>query len=305
MIWLAAGVSTTVSVCLDLVRRLIASMPATKPVLAPLNNISTLRADGSIDSSFIKARILAAIWSTRASSTIVNSPLARNKQRRPLAGADSAGVALISIYVDLGLPARFHPHQDAVKCRGPRAVDSQIEQIAGLEAQLGGGHVAHVDMPARQECSAAGAARQRHRTLWPDQRDRPRAWIGPFGGDRQLQANRDRVGRGQLDLGVGARRPQHSHLLDTAPAPHDHDLLSGSVVALLVELVIDLQVVPLAKQNGDVLHAQVDVVHRDPDGDRQLPETVAQLRLGGALRLMRLLRQTAQHFAGDLFDING
>ena len=121
--------------------------------------------------------------------------------------------------------------------------------------------------------------------LRPDQHAAGRAFDIAAGADRQVDAQRNAVGKGQLDLALGPRRPQNADRRQhPPPRPDDHHRLFGREIAVLIEVFQDGQLVARAEKHFHVLVGQMDVPR------------------GNADHQIRLVRRTAELLQHDLAD---
>jgi hypothetical protein len=89
--------------------------------------------------------------------------------------------------------------------------------------------------------------------------------------DRDIQSERNRVGKRQLDLAVITARPQDAKVRNHAmPRTDDRDCLSRRVEAVLVKWFFGRQLVPWTEQSFEVLRSHMAVARRDIDHEPRL-----------------------------------
>ncbi len=174
-----------------------------------------------------------------------------------------ASVSFVGIDMDFEFAGRIGSNQQVVE--GDRALggaDHQRHEVTILDSVVGCVLMAHVNMSGRSYDTLGqfnGAGWSNQYTAWGSLNVAAMSNGG-------VDAKRDGIGIGQLDLAVFACRTQDSDVgKHTSTRADDHHGFLGRVESVLVQVLADRQFLAWTKQLFNVLIGEMDMARRDAD----------------------------------------
>ena len=151
-------------------------------------------------------------------------------------GIEVTGVAFVGVDVDFELGVFVGPHEQVFKDdRALRRFDPQPHEVAVLHAVVRGVIEIHVDVAGGADHTFA----QLDDALGADEHAAGSPLDVAAVADRGVDAERDGVGKGQLDLAVRTSGAKHAHRRQhSPPRADDHHCLLGGIKTVLIQRLL-------------------------------------------------------------------